>query len=305
MIPKEESAELTLRFGEMVLYSRHVNLNILNRDLDCAVNQTFTPVKTPKTQGWLLRSVPYEQGQKTISYERPFLKYIRSHYNRYFIDLDGTFEQYTKKFSKKSLSGFSRKKRQMEKNTGPITFKSYKTPEEITEFYRLARALSSKTYQEIKLNCGLPKEEEYFKNLLIQSQQNQVRAFLLLGPNNTPIAYLLCPGKKVTLEYQYLGYDPKYAKWSPGTLLQMFALEEVFKEGKFKYFDFTQGEGQHKSYFSTHKVSCADILYLNCNLNNLLFVACHFGFEGFSKNSVRLLNLLGLKSKVKRFLRRC
>ena len=69
-----------------------------------------------------------------------------------------------------------------------------------------------------------------------------MRAFLLFLAGE-PVAYLYLPVSGRTLIYAYLGYDAEHAHLSPGTVLQMAALENLFAEKRFAYFDFTEGEG--------------------------------------------------------------
>jgi hypothetical protein len=67
----------------------------------------------------------------------------------------------------------------------------------------------------------------------------QVRAYLLFDGERP---YLYCPVQGDVVIYRYLGYDPDYARMSVGTVLQWLALEELFREARFRMFDFTEGE---------------------------------------------------------------
>ena len=77
------------------------------------------------------------------------------------------------------------------------------------------------------------------------------------------------------LTYGYLGYDPSYASWSPGTVLLYLALESVFKEQHFHYFNFTHGEGQAKELFGRGHFLQADIYFFRWTLRNGLAVYGH------------------------------
>ena len=41
------------------------------------------------------------------------------------------------------------------------------------------------------------------------------------------------------VDYAYLGYDPDYLHLSVGTVLQWLALDSLFAERRFRFFDFT------------------------------------------------------------------
>jgi len=130
-----------------------------------------------------------------------------------------------------------------------------------------------------------------------------VRAYIL-ELNGAPIAYLCCPATDGILYYGYLGYDPKHAALSPGTVLQYLVFESLYAERKFRAFDFTEGEGEHKRFFGTSETHCADICYFPATPGASFWVGLHVGLDRVSTGIVRLLDRLGVKSRVKNLLRR-
>ena len=118
-----------------------------------------------------------------------------------------------------------------------------------------------------------------------------------------PIAYLQCPIEGGVARYQYLGFDPEFARWSPGTVLQYLVLEKLFDEGALRIFDFGEGEGPQKAFFATGSISCADIYYLRPTARNRSLTQLHATFDGISAGAGRLLDAVGLKRTVKRWLR--
>jgi len=216
----------------------------------------------------------------------------------------GTFEDYLKQFSSKSRSTLRRKVRKYGQLCGgEPDWRTYRTAAEMEEFYRLARDVSRKTYQERLLDAGLPESDEFRKELLAAAERDFTRGYLLFHESR-PVAYLHCPIHDGVVFYGHLGYDPEYAKWSPGTVLQHLALEQLFMEPDLRMFDFTEGEGQHKSFFATHSALCADIYYLRRSLRNRGLVRLHAVLEAFSRALVRQLDRLGLKERIKRLIRR-
>ena len=65
-----------------------------------------------------------------------------------------------------------------------------------------------------------------------------------------------------TVIYAHVGHDPAFNDLSPGAVLQLEAMRDLFDEGGFARFDFTEGEGQHKRQFATGGVACVDLLLL-------------------------------------------
>src|SRR3546814_15482444 len=82
--------------------------------------------------------------------------------------------------------------------------------------------------------------------MLAAAAADEVRAWLLFV-DGLPIAYLYCPAEGDTLRYDYLGHDPEWSDWSAGSVLQVEAMRDLFAERRFARFDFTEGEGQHRS----------------------------------------------------------
>lgn len=300
------TVHLKYHLGEVALFSVAFELAVLSTHF---TRLSKHPEETRKAiegrgEGILLRSHPIENKLPRISRDHDLLRYVPSQYERRYIDLEGTFDDYLKRFSSKSRSTLRRKVRKFGRLCGgQPRWKSYRTPEECEEFHRLAREVSQKTYQERLLDAGLPETEQFKEEMLRAAERDETRGYLLFHEER-PVAYLHCPIHDGVVFYGFLGYDPEYAKWSPGTVLQHLALEQLFQEPDLTMFDFTEGEGAHKSFFSTHGVLCADIYYLKKTLRNRFLVRLHTTLDSLSRAIVRLLDRLGLKERIKRLIRR-
>lgn len=256
-----------------------------------------------ESQGFVIRSLPIVTELPLLSKKDGFLRYVPLQYNHYYIDLRQTFEEYIKQFSSKTKSTIIRKVRKYAKHCGgSIPWKTYQNTNDIREFFELARKVSVKTYQERLFDSGIPDSEDFISNAESLAQDNSLRAYILFD-GQRPISYLYCPVKEGVLVYDYLGYDPEYAKMSPGTVLQWLALEHLFEEKKFLYFDFTEGESEHKRLFATHKRKCANIFFIKQNFKNKTIVCGHIIMNSISKRFGSIFDKLGLKTKIKRYLR--
>jgi hypothetical protein len=250
-----------------------------------------------------IRSHPINGELQRLDFLSQAIRYVPEQYYRHYVNLQGSFQDYLNKFSGKSRSTLQRKVRKFSEFCGgEISWREYCRPDEIEEFYRLAREVSKKTYQERLLNLGLPDGDEFKQELLDMAERDSVRGYILFF-GEKPIAYLFCPVRDGILFYRYLGYDPEFRNWSPGTVLQHLVLERLFAEGKFKMFDFTDGEGPHKEFFSTGSMRCADVYFLRPTLRNLLLLRLHSGLKTLSGTTVKTLDRLGVKSRIKKFFR--
>lgn len=192
---------------------------------------------------------------------------VRQAYPRHYARLDQSFETYLAGFSAKSRSGLKRKRRRLEERCGgALDVRLYRRPDEMTTFFGHARAVSALTYQEKLLDAGLPLDA--LPGLRALAQRDAVRAWLLFV-DARPVAYLYAPAQGDTLLYAHLGYNPAFAELSPGSMLQLEAMRMVMEEGQFRWFDFTEGDGQHKRQLATDSIDSVDLLLLRPNFANL------------------------------------
>jgi CelD/BcsL family acetyltransferase involved in cellulose biosynthesis len=255
------------------------------------------------SQGFLIRCLPILAELPAISKSGDYLCYISAQYYHYYIDLGLSFEAYQKKFSSKTRSTITRKLRKYSEYCGgTISWKTYKLPSEMKEFFGYARAVSKLTYQEQLLNAGIPSTEGFLSQMESLAAEQQVRAYILFD-GERPVSYLYCPTHDGVVFYAFLGYDPEYKHLSVGTVLHWLALEQLFAEGCFKYFDFTEGQSDHKRLFSTHQQRCADVFLVKPTLRNTIIIFSHMIVGKLSNFIGNLLDRLGLKAKIRKTLR--
>jgi CelD/BcsL family acetyltransferase involved in cellulose biosynthesis len=269
------------------------------------VAEPITPADSlqANSQGFLIRSLRIADKQPTLRAQHDYLCYVSSQHQRYYIDMRQSFEEYKSKFSSKTRSTLNRKvKKYAEHCGGNISWKIYKSAGEMPEFFRYARTVSEITYQEKLLDAGLPDSEEFLGEMEQLAQQGHARGFILFHEDK-PVSYLYCPVSNGVLIYAFLGYDPGYMNYSVGTVLQWLALEHLFEERLFRFFDFTEGQSEHKKLFATHSVQCANVFFLRNNLRNKALLYSQRAVDDFSRLAGDTLNQLGLKSKVKKMMR--
>lgn len=269
----------------------------------CEVPEIPTVALERGSQGFSIRSLPLAPNQPVLRSIGGYLCYVQQQYGHCYIDLSIGFDAYRAKFSSKTRSTIMRKvKRYAEHCGGQIEWKSFASPDEMDDFFQLARKVSVKTYQERLLEAGLPNSADYLAQMKRLAAGNQVRGFILFD-RAVPVSYLYCPARGDALIYAFLGYDPAYLNLSVGTVLQWLALEWLFAERQFRYFDFTEGQSEHKRLFATHSVPSANVLFLRAGLRNRLVVLSHHRFGQFSTWLGATLDRWGLKTRVRRLMR--
>ena len=298
--------ELKYRLGEITLGRQR--LQVLRKvyslnDIRNFVDDPEFPGLDANLDGYLLANIPRECVTGTIETKDAHLRYCLQSYMRCYIDMSGDFEAYQAKFSSKTRSGLNRKVRKFVEQAGGQDFRCYRTPEDISRFFKLARPVSAASYQERLLDCGLPSDAEFISAATAAAARDEVRAFLLFA-HGEPVSYLYCPEKDGVLEYAFLGYISDFGKLSPGTVLQWLALEMLFAEKRYTAFDFTEGESEHKRFFSTHQTPCSLQLLLRPSLRARIGARLHRCVDATSKRLGDSLESLGLKRRIRKWLRR-
>ncbi len=226
----------------------------------------------------------------------------RQDYRRHYIAMHGSFADYMAQFSGKTRSTLRRKAKKLGEEAGGYTVTEHRTPAEIEAFLAAALPLSTKTYQARLLDAGLPDEPDARRAMAEAAEGDRIRAFLL-RVGSAPVAYLALPIAGQTLVYAHLGYDPAYARLSPGTVLQIDALERLFAEQRYRWFDFTEGDGAHKEMFGTGHAACSSLLLLEPTLANRALIGARVGFDAGVAQAKALAAQSGALGRIRALLR--
>lgn len=305
-----EVKPVTLKFqlSDKTLFSAELPLSTRSEDplVTVPCSNLIPPEEDPLpgSHGFLIRNLPIESTHAVLTSVGTYLRYIPLQYQHCFIDLSTSFEQYERKFSSKTKSTLRRKVRKFAENSGGrIVWKTYRSPDQLEEFFHHARSVSRLTYQERLLNVGLPDSDGFRENARRLALKDQLRAYLLFD-REKPVSYLYCPEKDGVLKYAYLGYDPEYQYLSVGTVLQWLAVEQMFDEKRFRFFDFTEGNSNHKILFSSEQRLCANVYFIGRNWRDRALVYSQYGTNMLSAWLGKALDRYGMKARVKRLLRR-
>ena len=293
------AASLPLRFqiGARTLLSVRRKLRRVPLSLDDALSGRVPPLPSVEDgDGYFVTSLPAAMVPELAA--GGMIAFVRQRYTRYYADLAAGFDAWWEGLSGNTRSGFKRKL----KRIGTPDVRGYRTPEELEAFHAIARGIAERTYQERLLGMGLPDDGEFVAGMLAQAAAGTVRAWLLFVEER-PVAYLYCPVQAGTVIYEYVGHDPACNDLSPGTVLQLEAMRDLFAEGSFRRFDFTEGEGQHKRSMATGGIECVDLLLLRPTMANRVVVAALAGFDRaveLAKAGVTGIGLQDWAKKVRR-----
>jgi hypothetical protein len=192
---------------------------------------------------------------------------------RFLIPISGAFNTYLQSRShkrRKTLNQTIRRWRAFAGEKGAI--KEFRGATQMGEFYSIAGPHSQKTWQG-KLGAGL-EEIDRPAEILRMAAADQARGYILFC-ENLPVAYALCYLQGTTMVASQFGYDPAYARFSPGTTLLYLLLEKLFAEGEMEFLDLMEGTPfRYKSSFATLRVPSMRFLYFRRRPGPLCFILC-------------------------------
>lgn len=301
-----QSAELRFSIGDRVLWRARRNLVTCGWSLgDILRSQPkMLPILPEDADGYRLQSVPAADLQSMMGALPGLITSAPQHYPRRYINMADSYDTYMARFSSKTRSTLGRKARKVaEVSGGTLDVRSFHKPGDVGEFFSAVAPLAAKTYQARLLDAALPVSDAFQKETLTLAADGNLRAFVLFIDGEV-VAYLYLPVVEDFLVYAYLGYHPAYAHLSPGTVLQLEALKSLYAEQRFRFFDFTEGDGAHKALFSTHYVDCATVFLLKVNARNRVLLTSQQVFNAGIAQAGGLAQQLGAKAALKRLLRR-
>lgn len=303
-MPASDTA-LPLRIGARTLWT--LRRRLLRRGLTLAEalagELPALPPLAAGEDGYLVTALPATLLDALARRHQRLRPFVRQRYARSYAELGLGFDAWLAGLSARSRSTLKRKARKLaDRSGGALDLRSYRTAAEMAEFHRLARTVSARTYQERLLGAGLPDGAEALAEMQALARRDAARAWLLFV-DDEPVSYLYAPADGDTLIYAWLGYDPDFAEFSPGSVLQLEAMRQLMAERRFALFDFTEGDGQHKRQFATGEVACVDLLLVRPTPANLATAWALNAFDGAVAAGKRLVAALGA-DKVARRLRR-
>ena len=303
-----EAVRLDFTLGGILLHTSRLNALRLDAHYtelgtDPAQTAASTQALPAGVDVAVMEAHPVETPLPRLRIKRRALVYAPSQYRRQFVDLDRSFPQYLQTLRSAVRRKFRRHaERFADLNGGKLEWREYRRPEDLEEFYGLAREVSRKTYQERELNCGLPEEEQFRKELAAQASGDEVRCYLLFHQAR-PAAYALCRAARGILTYEKAGYDPALRQIYPGMVLLHLILRRLFEERRFSRFDFGPGEYRYKRSLATGSLPCADVYCYRLRPRLVWLLCLHSATDMISRTAGRLLERLHWKERAQRWIR--
>lgn len=250
-------------------------------------------------------SNPIETPLPILSRHGRYLRYASHQYRRGQIVLQGTMADYLASMPSERRSKLKRKVRRFETSFADVVLEEYSSEEELLQFHAQARKISEKTYQENLFGKGLPNSPEFLDGMRARGRATPRRARgYILRAKGQAAAFLYTTVDGGVMTAEFIGYEPEFRNYSPGNVLQYRVIERLLERNDIALFDFGEGESQYKVSFANRFHFCADVYYFPPTPMGVFLATSQAGLFVLSRSIVRAVDALGLKTRVKQWLRR-
>ena len=193
--------------------------------------------------------------------------------------------------------------RKMEKSfKNKLDLKNYQLPTDIDSLCQDAEHVASRSYQR-KLGVGFFNTTETHERLLIWAEKGMLFSCILYIEEQ-PVSFWIGTAYNNIFVSDYIGFDPKFSKYSPGKVCIVYLMRNLIKSNKnIKIIDFNFGEAPYKKQFGTQCIIEASALIYAPRLYfiPLLFVRKVTGLLNvFILTTIRKLNL---ELRIKKIIR--
>jgi len=217
-----QSGPYTLRRVPLKVLALQTNAFVASPDLEVPLDEAIRQ----GYQAAVKYGTPINLNFPAIRIQGGSLRYVPRYGHRYVVDLEGSFREYLRKFSKKARGNLQRTvKKIVQASGGFADFREYRSPSEIMAFRDIAIAISRRSYKK-DIGWGFQEGEDFARRLESDAASGTVRGYVLVL-DGEPAAYVFCRIDHDVIVYKHIGYDDRFAEHSPGTALLYLLLERL------------------------------------------------------------------------------
>lgn len=138
---------------------------------------------------------------------------------------------------------------------GEVNIETITEPAQVDAFMKATDTIFPNTWQSEK-GLGIRDTENWRQTIQLEAEAGRLYSHVLYA-NHIPIAYQFGTIYGNTFNYEVMGFDNNYAKASPGQLLRIEMLSQLF-ERKIVGFEMGAGDYEFKQSWSDHSVEIAN-----------------------------------------------
>jgi len=230
--------------------------------------------------------------------------YLQKPYAHHFARLPDSFDVYLNQLGTRSRKSLQYSRNLLKRECqGNVTAKCFSTVETVEQFLDDAIEISKATYQWQLLGLGLRKRESSKVVFRFAAERGWLRCYILYC-KNIPVAFMVGYQYEDCFFYIDVGYDPEWAKYSVGSVLQLEVMEDLYRrDNRPTLFDFSTGYGPHKSRFGKEFREEVNMLLLPNTPGNRTLAVAFRSVDNMLDLTSRSLDNFGLKKSVQKAIR--
>lgn len=223
----------------------------------------------------------------------------------HLIDLPDSYASYFQSISTRTRTNLRRSARELDTRFGSFRVRRFTRKDEVEALLAAVEQVVKKTFHYHLLGQDLTLGNRRLrKNMELWAERGWLRAYVLFGGQDRPVAYVI--GFLVARSYQYelIGYDPDHARASPGIVLLANIIEELIGERAAGVIDFGAGDAEYKNLFGNRSFEERSFWLTRSSAYARGAILAERLFARASRLGAESLDRLGLKGRAKAFFRR-
>lgn len=218
---------------------------------------------------------------------------------RHRIVMPATFDEYMSKFTSRTRSTLRRKLRKF----GDCQLERITELDQLPDFLSAAHEISRNSWQSDLLGLRIHDDEREIECFTRLVGLQALRAYLLWHDGN-PVSFCIGTQFNGVFDYEEVAYDRQYAKSSPGQVLVLKMIEDLFASNTPQVFDFGGGDAEYKRQFSNSESESGSVWLLRPGVRSKVIRSYLDGRRMLGQAARTALQHSGLKDHIRRLTRR-
>jgi len=159
--------------------------------------------------------------------------------------LPDTFDKFVRGMSRHNRHEFRRHEKQIADVPGAGQVHCYRSEDEVADLVREVEKVAKQTYQR-GVGAGFRTDRETLEFLKVAARKGELRG-CVMHIAAQPCAFFVGNRYKETFHGRFMGFDPRFASYSPGLMVLMHSIEECFEpHTRATQMDFGWGDRRYK-----------------------------------------------------------
>ncbi len=218
---------------------------------------------------------------------------------RHRIQMPDSFDEYMAKFTSRTRNTLRRKV----KKFGECRLERISELEQLPDFLSAAHEISKNSWQSDLLGLRIHDDERELDCFTKLVGLQALRAYLLWH-EDTPVSFCIGTQFNGVFDYEEVAYDRRYSKSSPGQVLVLKMIEDLFALNTPRVFDFGGGDAEYKRQFSNSQSESANAWLLRPGVRSTAIRSYFDGRRFLSQSSRSVLKRVGLMDRLRQLTRR-